>query len=232
MSGLMKWPGTADKPIKPDLSKLSDDELDDLIVAAGLMDQDELDRQRDSRLMIVLANLPDGPPEYLPTLRGLMRLRDQGPFPLEAQDMYDRLRSRAMSDVKAAHKVAPKTAPSPADVPADMSVADWLRARWSSADEAVRNALQAVASTVGISIPMSRTRTQPIPPKDSSSTRRTESALQLTHDEQAPTERPAEAEEPEEAGYHDPPEWNDELADGWTPCESLHDAFRSDTEWY
>ena len=195
MSGLMKWPGTTDKtPDKPDLSKLSDDELDDLMVDAGLMRQDELDRQRDSRLLTALANLPRGAPEYHETLAGLMKLRDERPFPFEAQDLCDRLRAHAVADVKAAHKAAPKVTSSPADVPDDVPddvpIADWLKFKWTSADEAVRNALQAVASAVGASIPLSRTRNSSVGVKDSGSTRRSDSGQQPNHDESARSESP------------------------------------------
>ena len=135
-----KWPGTADKTSdKSDLSKLSDDELDDLMVEAGLMEEDALDRQRDSLLLMALVNLPGGPPVYHSTLQGLMRLRDEGSVPHEAQDLCDRLRARAVADVKAAHKTASKVTSSPADVPADTSVTGWLKEKWTSADEAVRH---------------------------------------------------------------------------------------------
>lgn len=229
---LMKWPGTTDKPNNPDLSKLSDDELDDLVVKAGLMEQDDLDQQRDMKLVNALAKLAGGPPDYHSTLRGLMKLRHEGQFPLEAQDLYDRLRSRALAEVKAARKAGPKVTPSPADIPADMSLAGWLKARWTSADEAVRNALQAVASAVGASIPLSRTRNSSVGVKDPGSAQRTESEQQPNHGESVPLESPTEKEEPEEPGYHDPPEWHDAHADGWTPCSSIHEAFRSDEEWY
>ena len=227
---LMKWPGTTDKPNKPDLSKWSDDELDNLMVAAGLMEQDELNRQRDSRLVIALANLPGGTPEYHETLRGLMHLRNEGSFPLEAMDLYERLRSRAMADVEAAHKAAPKVTSSPADVPDDVSLAGWLKFKWTSADEAVRKALQAVASAVGASIPLSRTRTRPVAAKDSGSTRRMESEQQPS---QAEARRKESPPEPEPEDHYDGPQWSDDDALDWKPCTSLHDAFRSDdSEWY
>lgn len=226
---LMKWPGTTDKPNKPDLSSLSDDQLDDLMVAAGLMEQETLDRQGDSRLIVALANLPGGPPEYLATLRGLIRLRDQGQLPPEAKDMYEKLRTRAVADVKAARKAAPQVTLSPSDVPADTSIAGWLKSRWSSADEAVRNALQAVANAVGIPVPMSRTRKSVGGGKDSPPTRRTRPKLQPNRDDSEPLDIPAE---PKEAHYHDPPQWHDDHADGWEPCSSLHDALHPEEEWY
>ena len=228
---LMKWPGTTDKTSdKPDLSSLSDDQLDDLMVAAGLTEQETLDRQHDSRLLSALANLPGGPPDYCETLRGLIRLRNEGPFPFEAQDLYDHLHVRAEADVKAARKAATKAIPSPVDVPADMSVAGWLRAKWNSADEVVRNALQAVANVVGVSVPMSRTRKSSEGGRDSPSTRRAEVGLQPNRDDFEPLEIPAEAEEAEEPHYHGPPEWHDDDADGWQPCSSLHDALHLDPE--
>ena len=233
MSDLMKWPGGRGKSNKPDLSSLSDDQLDDLMVAAGLTEQGALDRQHDSRLLSALANLPGGPPEYLATLRGLIRLRNEGPFPFEAQDLYDHLHVRAEADVKAARKAATKAIPSPVDVPADMSVAGWLRAKWNSADEVVRNALQAVASAVGVSVPLSRTRDSSVGVSDSSPCRRTKFPLHLNVEQDLAEMGPAEAEEPEEAGYHDPPEWHDDDADGWQPCTSLHDALHpEDRSWY
>ena len=227
---LMKWPGTANKPNKPDLSMLSDDELDDLMVKGGLMEEDALDRQRDSRLLTAVANLP-GPPEYCETLAGLMKLRHEGPFPFEAQDLYEKLRARAMSDVEAVRKVAPKVTPSPADVPADKSLAGWLKARWSSADEAVRNALRAVASAVGVEVPLSRTRNSIVGGKDSASPRRSNSGLHLTHDESDPPESPAD----EESEFrYDGPHWHDELADGWEARDNLYDALHPDEDrgWY
>ena len=217
---MMKWPTTNKTPKKPELSSLSDDQLDDLMVDAGLMEQDELDRQRDSRLLIAMANLPGGPPEYHATLRGLMKLRHQGPFPLEAQDLYDRLRARASADVKAARKAVPKVTPSPADLAPDTSMAGWLKARWASADEAVRHSLRAIANAVGIDVPLARTRHVAV--QDSSPARRTESTRHPNDEESAPSEGPAGRKQ---RGYHDPPQWDDD-ADGWTPSESLTEALR------
>lgn len=230
MSDLMKWPGGRGKSNKPDLSSLSDDQLDDLMVAAGLTEQGALDRQHDSRLLSALANLPGGPPEYLATLRGLIRLRNEGPFPFEAQDLYDHLHVRAEADVKAARKAATKAIPSPVDVPADMSVAGWLRAKWNSADEVVRNALQAVANVVGVSVPMSRTRKSSEGGRDSPSTRRAEVGLQPNRDDFEPLEIPAEID-PEDR--YDGPQWSDDDALDWEPCNSLHDALHPDDRgWY
>ena len=171
---LMQWPSTTDKQGKAGLSKLSDGELDAMMVQAGLMDQEELDRQRDARLVNALGNLP-GPPEYHETWRGLMKLRDEGPFPLEVQDIYDRLRARASSDVKAALRASAEVIPPTSSLPADTSMAGWLSARWESADAAVRNALQLLADSLGVSLPLRRTRHAAV--QDSSSTGRTESTL-------------------------------------------------------
>ncbi len=121
--------------------------------------------------------------------------------------------------------------PSPDNVtvPPGMSFADWLKFTWRSADEAVRHTLRTVAEALGVPVPLSRTRTHPVAAaKDSSRAIRTESEQQPNRPRPRPAEIPAEAEEPEEAGYHDPPEWHDEHADGWTPCESLHDALHSE----
>jgi hypothetical protein len=213
------------------LTGLSDDELDEQMVKAGLMEQDHLDQRRDSLLLLALAQLPGGPPEYHKTLAGLMKLRDEGAFPYEAQDLYDRLRTRAMADVETARKAVPKVTWSPADVAPDTSMAGWLKAHWTSADEAVRNALQAVARAVGASIPLSRTRDSSVDVKDPGSTQRTESTRHTSHAEQDPLEGPAEKEEPD---YHDRPQWHDDDAEGWEPVESLRDAFRSDEDrgWF
>jgi hypothetical protein len=228
----MEWPGGRDKSNKPDLSKLSDDELDEQMVKAGLMQQDHLDQQRDSLLLIALANLPGGPAEYHETLAGLMKLRDVGAFPFEAQDLYERLRARAMSDVETARKAAPKVTPSPADVAPDTSMAGWLKAHWTSADEAVRNALRAVASAVGASIPMSRTRKSSAGRKDSPLARRSESEQHPNHGGSVPLESPPEKEEPG-SDYHDPPQWHDDASPDWEPCSSLHDALHPDDRgWY
>ena len=172
---LMQWPSTTDKQGKAGLSKLSDGELDNLMIKSGLMQQDDLDQQHDSPLMIALANLPGGPPDYYETWRGLMQLRDAGPFPFEVQDLYDRLRERAVADVKAALRASAEVIPPTSSLPADTSMAGWLSARWESADAAVRNALQLLADSLGVSLPLRRTRHAAV--QDSSSTGRTESTL-------------------------------------------------------
>ena len=109
-----------------------------------------------------------------------------------------------------------------------MTIADWLRARWSSADKTVRHSLRLLADALGIDVPLTRTRR--IPPQDSRPTRRTKFALQ-PYVEQNTLDTLAKKYG---LDYHDLPAWDDELAEGWEPVESLRDAFGSDddSEWY
>ena len=158
----------------------------------------------------------------------LDKLRKTGPLPrqLEAQHQLLRRQQLFAAGLKAGEY--PPPAISSLEDP-DMSVSDWLRERWTSADEAVRHSLRLLADALGIPLPLTR-RTQPISPKDSLPLRRTTYAPQPYVGQ---TLAAAEAAEPEEAGYHDPPEWHDDDADGWQPCNSLHDALHpNDHGWY
>ena len=161
----------------------------------------------------------------LDVLMGLTDLSKQGPLPSDAALLYQEFLARAEANMATTFASA---SPDFVATPTEMSFADWVKFKWQSADTSFRHTLRTVAEALRISVPMSRTRISSAGGKDSSPIRRSESALQLTHDEQAPTERPAEKEEPEEPRYDDPPEWHDELADGWEPCSSLHDALHSE----
>ena len=111
-----------------------------------------------------------------------------------------------------------------------MTIADWLRERWTSADEAVRNALRLLADALNIPLPLRRTRPVPaIPAQGSSPTRRTRPARQpYVEQDTLPS-----LTEPKERGYHDPPEWDDDDADGWQSSTSLHDALHPEERgWY
>ena len=158
----------------------------------------------------------------------LDKLRQTGPLPHPLEERHQHLRRQQFfSAGLKCERYPPSTS---SRLNPDMAVADWVRARWSSADEAVRHSLRLLADALGIPLPLRRTR--PIGGKDSSPTRRTEFEEQPSQAEARRKESTAEAEESEEPGYHDPPEWHDDHADGWEPCENLHDAFRSDTGWY
>lgn len=159
----------------------------------------------------------------------LDELRKTGPLPLELEQRHQKLRRQ---EFYKAGLVCDRYPP-PSDsrlVPADMTIADWLRAKWVGADTVVRNALQALAERIGVPIPMSRTRIHQVPAQDSPQARRTKFARQpYVEQDTLPslTER-------KQRGYHDPPEWDDDDADGWQPCTSLHDALYppKDRGWY
>ena len=154
----------------------------------------------------------------------LDELRKTGPLPWELEERYQKLRRGQF--FKAGLMCDRYLPSSPSRLNPEMSVADWLKARWTSADATVRHSLRLLADTLGIPLPL--TRTQPtIPAKDSSPAQRSESGQQPNPPRPRPTDRPAEP------GYHDPPEWDDDHADGWEPCTSLHDALHpEDRGWY
>ena len=162
-------------------------------------------------------------------LEVLIALAELGTLPPDAQLLYADIQTRAETSMKATLALP---SPEHVTVPPGMSFAEWLKFKWQRADASFRHTLRTVAEALGVSVPMIRARKSSIGGKDLSPAWRTESEQQPNRPRPRPSEIPAEAEEKEEAGYHDPPEWHDEHADGWTPCESLHDAFRSDTEWY
>lgn len=167
-----------------------------------------------------LKHIPDN------ELEVLIALADLDSLPPEAQRLYADIQTRAETSMKATLALP---SPDNATVPPDTSFADVLRIRWRSADSSIRHTLRTVANALGVSVPLTRTKKSSVGGKDSSGSQRTESVQHPNRDDSEPLERAAEAEEPD---YHDPPEWHDELADGWTHCESLHEAFRSDSEWY
>ena len=161
----------------------------------------------------------------------LDELRKTGALPRQLEARHQKLRRQQLfaAGLKAGEYPPPATSSRLED--SDMTVTDWLRERWTSADEAVRHSLRLLADALGIPLPLRRT--QPVPAQDSSPARRTKFPLQPYVEQDLAEMGPAEAEEPEEAGYHDPPEWHDDDAEGWQPCSSLHDALRSDdSEWY
>ena len=159
----------------------------------------------------------------------LDKLRVSGPLPLELEERYQRLRRQQF--FRAGLKCDRYLPSLPSRLEnADMTIADWLRARWSSADKTVRHSLRLLADVLGIPLPLRRTRpVSASTAKDSSSTRRTESTRHPNHGESTPSESlpdlPAEFR-------LDGRQWSDD--DGWEPVESLRDAFRSDDDrgWY
>ena len=148
----------------------------------------------------------------------LDKLRLTGPLPSPLEERHQKLRREQLfrAGLKADHYPPPS---SQALVPADMAVAEWLRAKWASADKTVRHSLRLLADALGIPLPLRRTR--PIGDKGSSPARRTDSTQHTSHGEPALSDTLAKKYG---LDYHDPPEWDDELADGWEPSESLTDA--------
>ncbi len=168
----------------------------------------------------------------LDVLMGLTDLSKQGPLPSDAALLSQEIRTRAEMNMERAKMTFALPSPDNVTVPPGMSFTDWLNFKWRTANASVRHTLRTVADALGVPVPLTRTRNSSVGGEDSSPARRTGTERQPSQGKSEPAESPAEEEELEEPHYHDPPEWHDEHADGWTPCESLHDAFRSDTEWY
>ena len=159
----------------------------------------------------------------------LDKLRQTGPLPHPLEERHQHLRRQQFfSAGLKCERYPPSTS---SRLNPDMAVADWVRARWSSADEAVRHSLRLLADALGIDVPLTRTRR--IPAQDPTQVRRTKPALHTSHGE------PALLEDLAGMGMdpqvrRDPPAWHDDDAEGWEPVESLRDAFRSDDDrgWY
>lgn len=233
---------------------MSDDELRALLIEAGpstggvdanvAARQYELvcnarDAHRDSDLCFALVNLPDGPPDYYDTLRALMELRDHSLIPRDAENLYSRLVGQAEADIESANAArraakashASSSASVETDRPADMTVGDWLRIRWASADATVRHSLRTLATSLGVALPMTRRRQ--VGGKDSSSARRSESELQANAGRDDGTGMPAEREPKQLTDHDDGPQWHDDHAPGWEPCTTLHDALHPENRgWY
>lgn len=222
----MKWPTSrqrkpSDHQHLPDYSHLSDDELRALLIEAGPstggVDANVAARQydmvcnaheahRESDLCFALVNLPEGPPSYYSTLRALMRLRADGRIPDEAENLYSSLVGQAEADIEsarqarqahAAAKASHATPHSDEARPPDMTVSDWLRIRWATADATLRTTLRTIAASLGISLPMTRTRQARATdsaerPKDLAEARRSESDLDSSIGETTPAESGAE----------------------------------------
>lgn len=157
----------------------------------------------------------------------LDELRKHGPLPRELEERHQRLRRQQFFKAGLECDRYPPSS-SQALVP-DMNVADWLRARWTSADATVRRSLRAIADALGIPLPLVRTRQVPMPRTLKSKadvpigppTRRTESTRHTSHAEQDALDSLA-GMDPE--FRNDVPQWSDDAADGWTPSESLTEA--------
>ena len=152
----------------------------------------------------------------------LDELRKTGALPRPLEERYQKLRRQQF--FRAGLKCERYLPSSPSRLNPDMSVADWVRAKWTTTDEAVRHSLRLLADALGIPLPLRRSR--PVPAQGSSPARR-------TRRDQQPNQHgdPTLSEIPLQFRYDDPPASDD---DGWTPCESLRDAFRSDDDrgWY
>jgi len=146
----------------------------------------------------------------------LEELRKTGALPQQLEERYQKLRREQF--FKAGLQADQYPPPSTLRLEADMTVTDWLRDKWVLSDETIRHSLQILADALGIDVPLIRTRHSLR--KDSSPPRRAWIARHTSHaDLGISTET-----QPKERGYHDPPAWDDDDADGWTPSEGLHDA--------
>ena len=169
-------------------------------------------------------------PEKHQQFLSMMDLRKKAPLHPEAEAMYKRLRFRALLDLRRRARVSrDDTDVSPADDPSTMTFSEWLRARWSSADRSVRDALRMVAGSVGASIPLTRTRKSTVGAKDSGPSARSDLGQQPNQGEPEPTGMPPENES-KAPRYDDPPEWHDDHAVGWIPCDSWYAALHPDED--
>ena len=148
----------------------------------------------------------------------LDKLRVSGPLPLELEERYQKLRRQQFFKAGLMCDRYLPSLPSRLEN-ADMTIADWLRERWASADATVRHSLRLLADALGIPLPLRRT--QPVAAKDPADTRRTEPTRHPNHGEPTPAEGPAEI--PPEFRL-DGRQWHDD--DGWTPSESMTEALR------
>ena len=158
----------------------------------------------------------------------LDELRKTGALPLELEQRHQKLRREQFFKAGLqADNYPPSTSSRLENT--DMTISDWLQERWSSADSRVRQSLQVLADALSIDIPL--TRTPPIPPKDSSPIRRTTYAPQPNVEQDTLDDLSRLGMDPE--FRRDPPEWHDELSEGWEPAESLHDALHpEDRGWH
>lgn len=225
----MKWPtanGTSKKSdVSELLKRLSDERLRWLVIRTS--------SEADSNMVLVstLASVRATAEKHA-NFFALAELRAQGPLHDEAEAVYRRLRFRALLHVaRTAHR-SPMFAEMSPELDHTVPIGEWLKARWESADKTIRSALQAVATGVGVSLPMTRRRKPHGGPKDSPSNRRTEPDQHPNPAEPIQHESPAETE-PKKHENHDRPQWHDDDADGWKPCTSLHDALHPDERgWY
>ena len=151
----------------------------------------------------------------------LDELRKTGPLPLELEERYQKLRRQEFFQ---AGLVCDRYLPSlPSRLEnTDMTVSDWLKTKWASADKTVRHSLRLLADALNIPLPLRRTHSiSASTAKDSSPARRTESTRHPNDEEPAPAgslpDIPAEFRV-------DGRQWHDDDADGWQPSESLTDA--------
>ncbi|KKK64270.1 hypothetical protein LCGC14_2985900 [marine sediment metagenome] len=157
----------------------------------------------------------------------LEELRKTGPLPPELEQRYEKLRRQQLFAAGLdASQYPPPSSSRLENV--DVSIVDWLQKRWISGSASVRHSLLLLADKLSIPLPMTRTR--PIPPKDSSPARRTKPARQPYVEQDTSDSLPGL--DPE--FRRDPPEWHEDHADGWEPCESLYDALHppKDRHWY
>ncbi len=118
-----------------------------------------------------------------------------------------------------------------------MTIADWLKDKWTTADEAVRKALLLLADKLGIDIPLTRNSKVGVP--IGPPIRRTKFDQHTSQGESAdPVEADLAGMGMDPQFRRGPPEWHDELSDGWTSSESVHDALHyalhpdRDRGWY
>ena len=115
----------------------------------------------------------------------LDELRKTGPLPRELEERHQRLRRQQFFK---AGLMCDRYLPSLPSrlVPAEMSAGEWLRAKWASADATVRHSLRAIADSLGVPLPLRRTRH--VAGQDSSGSQRSETDQQPNHGESARSE--------------------------------------------
>jgi len=171
----------------------------------------------------------------------LDKLRLSGPLPRQLEQRHQKLRREQLFKAGLVADDYPPPSTSRLEN-VDMTVTDWVRPKWTSADATVRRSLRAIAEALGIPLPLVRTRSIPMPRTLKSKadvpigppTRRTDSEQHTNHGEPAPLDSLA-GMDPQ--SRNDPPAWHDDDAPEWEPSESLtealHDALDPDDRgWY
>jgi len=104
----------------------------------------------------------------------LDELRKTGPLPSALEERHQKLRRQQL--FKAGLMRDRRFPASPSRLNPEMSAGEWLRAKWASADATVRHSLRLLADSLGVPLPLRRTRH--VAGQDSSGSQRSETDQQ------------------------------------------------------